>query len=325
MRQSTKGIIIMAEIGKKSYIGIDVSKEMLDVYISLSQSHNQFSNDEVGWNNLIKCIGQDIELCVAEATGGYEKGILKHLMNAGIKTKKVNPKRVRDFAKGMGVLAKTDKVDAKILARYAQLSEIEADKGISEQQEKLKAFELRRQTLVSLLTAEKTRLKKTTDNELIEQINKSIEFIESQLKILKERLSALIKDDKDLEEKAKQLERVPSIGPITSIALLGLLPELGKLSNKKIAMLAGLAPINRDSGSKTGKRHIGGGRAEVRKVFYMAALTAIRYNKVCSQFYERLLEKGKAKKVALIAVMRKLLMIVNTLIRTGSQWRELAN
>jgi transposase len=311
----------MTENSYKHYIGIDVSKSKLDVFIRPTGRLFNVSNDSAGHLELIKIIG-DYEACliVMEATGGYEVAALESLQEAGFKVSIVNPRQVRDFAKALGKLAKTDSIDAAVLAHYAEAIRPACTSKMSSEFRCLKELTQRRKQLVGMLVMEKNRLS-TSKGKVKKSVEKSIDFIEEELKSIDEELSNEIETDSELSEKKTLLQTVNSIGEITATALLIRLPELGTLTGKQISLLAGLAPLNCDSGNMRGQRKIWGGRAEVRTTLYMATLCAIRHNPVIKIFYTRLCEAGKLKMVAIVACMRKLLVILNAMVKNNTPWQ----
>lgn len=302
--------------------GIDTAKQHLD--LCCGDLERRLSNDASGWDEAIAILkARQADLVVIEASGGYERGLVHALQGAGIEVARVNPRQAHDFAKSMGVLAKTDRVDARclrdfadVLARHEQRAKyITAPRD--EQRELLAALMTRRRQLVDMHVAESQR---------IEHANKrALRSIRGVLKTLERQMADIEQDiDRHLDEhfkpQRKLLESVKGIGPVTTLALLAALPELGTLPRRPICKLAGLAPLADDSGQRKGKRRIWGGRAQVRTALYMATLSAMRYNPAIAGTYQRLLAAGKPKKVAMVACMRKLLTILNAIMRDGSQW-----
>jgi transposase len=307
-------------------VGIDIAKLSFDAALGVSAQAQTFSNDDTGYEALITAFaGQPIELIVMEATGGYERNLACVLQAAGFAVAVVNPRQARDFARAMGYLAKTDRIDARVLAALAQVLARHPDRHKfvkplpTAEQQALQALVARRRQLVTMLVAERNRL--TVSHKAARaSIEALIKAINAQLKTVEGELSAHI--DRHHAELARQLANVRGIGPTTAATLIADVPELGALSRREITALVGLAPFNRDSGQMRGRRSIFGGRAEVRRTLYMAALAAIRFNPVIKRFYERLVEAGKPKKVAIVACMRKLLTILNAMVRTGKDWDE---
>lgn len=304
----------------KPVIGIDVGKDKLDVGLATEKRVRVWNNDETGRAELSNWVmAQGASLVVVEASGGYEAALVSELAGREQAVALVNPTRVRAFAKADGVLAKTDKIDARVIARFGATMKPQARVRRDEAQVKLNDTITRRRQLVLMLTAEKSRLH-TARADMQAHINSHISWLQADIEALEAEISQAIKTNPTWAETAKRVESAPGIGFITAATLVADLPELGRLNRQKIAALVGVAPFNRDSGKHRGKRRIFGGRGSVRSVLYMATLSAIRHNPVIKKFYHRLLEKGKLKKVALTACMRKLLVILNTMVKTGQDW-----
>jgi transposase len=303
-----------------NFIGIDISKAELDVAIWGKGSYWQISNDIQGRQELIRRLkGLNPRLIVVEASGGLEQPLVRELDQANLPVAVVNPTRVRNFARSAGQLAKTDKLDAEIIAQFAQAMRPKVRPLRTMQQEHLGALVTRRRQVVDAITAEKNR-KATAHPALQEQIQRHIDWLEEELKELDNEIDQLIQQSDEWREKAAILSSVPGVGPVTVSTLVAKLPELGSRNRQQIAALVGVAPVNKDSGKKRGKRRVFGGRASVRRVLYMATLAATKFNPVIRAFYERLLANGKEKKVALTACMRKLLVILNSMIRHKKLW-----
>jgi len=301
-------------------IGIDVGKERLDVNLSTEKKVRDWANDETGRAELSDWVAeQEVSLVVVEASGGYEAAIVSELVERGEEVALVNPTRVRSFARAEGVLAKTDKIDAQVIARFGAIMKPQVRVRRNEAQTALNEKVTRRRQLVLMRTAEKNRLH-TAGSAIQSHITGHIDWLNTEIARLEAEISRAIKANPVWFETAKRVDSVPGIGFITAATLVADLPELGQLNRQKISALVGVAPFNRDSGKKRGKRRIFGGRASVRSVLYMATLSAIRYNPTIKTFYQRLLDKGKLKKVALTACMRKLLVIINTMVKTGQDW-----
>jgi transposase len=304
------------------FAGIDVSKDGLDAAVSSSGTVRRFPNSQEGVDQLIAFLGeQPPALAVLEATGGYEMVAALALSVAGIPVAIVNPRQVRDFAKATGVLAKTDAIDARVLASFAERVRSEPRLLADEQQRDFAELAARRRQLVGLLVAENNRLASARAEVVRKSIKAHVVFLEKQLGRVEEEIGSAIRDSPLWREKDELLQSVPGVGPAVSRTLLAELPELGSLGRGEIAALAGLAPYNNDSGRFRGRKTIRGGRAPVRSALYMAALVASRYNATFREFYQRLLEKGKAKKLALAAVARKLLVTLNAILRDKTPWR----
>lgn len=306
---------------KQEYVGVDVSKETLDMVVYSTGEIRSFSNDETGiasataWLKEIKPA-----ITVMEATGGYEVNFYVALQEAKLPVAIMNPRQIRDFAKSMGILAKTDKVDAKVLARYAATVQPEVRPLPDEEARQLDTLVTRRRQLVDMITAERNRLSSTRDETIRQRIQVHIAWLKEELAHINKGMSQMIQQSPVWREKDKLLQSVPGVGPVLSTTLIAELPELGSLNRKEIAALVGVAPLNRDSGKHRGERSIWGGRCRVRQSLYMATLTAARFNPAIKIFYDRLLANGKAKKVALTACMRKLLILLNMMLKHHSSW-----
>lgn len=301
------------------YVGVDVSKEGLDVAITDGR-WLRFSNDEGGHGELGQLLSAEKPtLVVMEATGGLERALATQLSAAGIAVRVVNPRHVRHFAKASGLLAKTDRIDAQVLMRFAEAMRLEPRELADEELRTLQALIARRRQLIEMIMMEKNRLS-GAHAAIRSSIQRTIRMLEKQMKQTDEDMDDALKSCGVWRQKMELLQSVPGIARVTSVNLLATLPELGKLNRRQIAALAGVAPFNRDSGRYRGKRSIFGGRADTRSALYMAALVGARHNPVLRAFYQRLRESGKPGKVALVACMRKLLTILNVMIRTGQPW-----
>lgn len=301
------------------FVGIDVSKAQLDVVV---RPEGRFSivNNERGLKQLLERLqAVTPTLVVLEATGGIELPLTSALALAGLPVVVVNPRQVRDFAKATGQLAKTDAIDAQVLAQFAEVLRPEPRPLPDEQTQALAALVTRRQQLIDMLTAEKNRLASARPA-IRKNLRAHIAWLERALQQADTDLADAIRQSPVWREKDELLRSVPGIGPVLTTTLLANLPELGTLTHKQIAALVGVAPLNRDSGTLRGRRTVWGGRAHVRTVLYMAAIVATRFNPVIRAFYRRLCAAGKAKKVALVACMRKLLTIVNAMLKHRSSW-----
>lgn len=303
------------------FVGIDVAKEHLDIAVRPNGETWTIKNDEQSAMELaIKLKGLQPAVVVMEATGGYEMCVASVMSTSGLPVAVVNPRQVRDFAKSTGKLAKTDTLDAQVLAHFAEAIRPEVRSLSDEQAQQLQALVVRRRQIIEMMVSEKNRAY-VSHKSIQEQVRKHIEWLEKELEELENDIGESIRESPVWREKDKLLQSVPGIGPITSGVLLASLPELGLLDRKKIAALVGVAPFNRDSGNMRGKRTAFGGRSHVRSMLYMATLTATRYNPVIKQFYDRLIQVGKATKVAIMACMRKLITIINAMIRYSEPWR----
>lgn len=303
------------------FVGIDVSKASLDTAVWEQEEVWQHSNDVEGIASLLKKLKSlSPSLIVVEATGGLEADVVAELAVAGLPVVVINPTRIRAFARSTGELAKTDKIDAGIIARFAQAVRPEVRELPNEEASRLAAVVNRRRQIIAMLVAEKNRLN-TAPRQVQDRIKKHIEWLEEELAALEKGIQEQIKENPLWREQEELLRSVPGIGPVTSAVLLAELPELGTLNRQKIAALVGVAPFNKDSGPRKGKRRIYGGRSSVRSTLYMATLVAVRFNPVIKAFYERLIANGKEKKVALTACARKLLVILNAILRQSQPWR----
>jgi len=310
----------MAEITEPTNIGIDVSKARLDILVLPTGETWDTKNDETEIEELIDKISQlNPERIIVEATGGYERLLVTKLYLAKLPVSRVNPRRVRYFARSVGQFAKTDKLDARILARFGEIVKPALTRLPSEKEQLLSALLTRREQILGILVAERCRLD-TASAKIKPSLNEHITWLKKELKQLDKEIDNFIKNTPELNEKDKLLQEVPGIGKTTSAKLIADMPELGHANRKEIAALLGAAPYNRDSGNKKGQRSIYGGRPDVRATLYMATLTATRFNPVIRNFYHRLLSKGKKKKVALVACMRKLLTILNAILRELKPW-----
>lgn len=302
------------------FIGIDISKDYLDIASSATQKTWRTSNDEAGIAGLIKRLSTPT-LIVLEATGGLETPLVLALVANQLPVTVVNPRQVRDFAKATGQLAKTDTLDAKVLVRFAAAVRPEMRQIKDQETRELAALVTRRRQLVEMLSTEKTRLKQVS-KPIRKNVETHIAWLKNQIREMDQDLSKTLKRSSVWRENDQIIQSVPGAGQVLSINLLANVPELGTLNRRQIAALIGLAPLNRDSGTFRGRRCIWGGRAGVRSTLYMAAVTAMQYNPVIRSFYQRLTEKGKPFKVAITACMRKLLTIINTMIKTKTRWNE---
>lgn len=306
------------------FAGIDVSKAQLDVALR-PEGRFAATNDEAGIAMVVEQLrGAPPIVVVLEATGKLEVPLASALAAAGLPVAVVNPRQVRDFAKASGLLAKTDLLDAQILARVAEVMRPEPRPLADEQTQALAAILARRRQLIEMLTAEKNRLG-AAPKPVRKSLRAPIVWLEREVAHTDADLAQAIRESPVWRAKDDRLRSTPGVGPVLATTLLAGLPELGTLNRKQIAALVGVAPLNRDSGTLRGKRTIWGGRAHVRAVLYMAAVVAARYNPVIRTFYHRLLAAGKAKKVALTACMRKLLTILNAMMKHRTPWRDQAS
>jgi transposase len=306
------------------FVGIDVSKATLDIAIRPSGEHFQIHNDDKEFPALVQRLKEfKVERIIIEASGGLEMLLFTHLAAAGLPVCRVNPAQARHFARAQNQQAKTDAVDARLLAHLGEALKPDIRPLPSPEQQEFDALLTRRRQLVEMLVAEKNRLQQ------VARIKRVAKELKAHISWLEKRLQ---QSDKDLRQKLEAnpvwqvkdqlLQSVPGVGEVTSQTLLAMLPELGRLSHKEIAALVGVAPYARESGRWRGERRIGGGRSEVRAVLYMATVSATRFNPRIKEFYERLVKSGKKKKVALVASMRKLLTMLNAMIKHQESWRE---
>lgn len=310
----------MIDQDKKYYIGIDVSKAILDVFISPIDKYMQFNNDASGIKKLIKKFNLfPSASIVMEATGGYEKPVAQALKMANFTVAVVNPRQIRDFAKALGKLAKTDRIDSQTIAVFAEKIQPRANVVCDQNQQNLADNNARRRQLVDMIVMEKNRLDKASSIQ-IKSIKRVLQTLEKELESVNEAQKIAIKNDAQYAQKNNLLVSIKGVGSVVAAGIISDLPELGSVSSKEIAALAGLAPYNCDSGTMRGRRSIWGGRASVRCTLFMATLVAIRHNTKIKTFYERLCSAGKLKKVAIIACMRKLLVIMNAMIKNNQPW-----
>jgi transposase len=303
------------------FVGIDVSKSWLDVHVLPEGQASRHPNTDAGRAQLAgELLALSPTLIVLESTGGYERACVILLSDSGLPVSVVNPKRMRDFAKACGQLAKTDALDAKLIAQFAQALRPEVREQLSAAQRERAVLLHRRRQIVEMLTAERNRLT-LMDAVVRDDIQAHIAFLSDQEKQLIHELLERVQADPAWKTTFELCCTVPGIGPVTALSLLADLPELGRLGNKQLTALVGLAPFNCDSGAFRGKRRIWGGRAGVRSVLYMAAMTAMRWNPVIKTTYEHLKAQGKQHKVALVACMRKMLITLNAMLRQGLPWR----
>jgi len=303
--------------------GIDVSKLKLDIAFSHQPRVHTLPYTLAGLKLLLDSLQKsNVRLVCLEATGGLERRLVATLHQHGILVAVVNPRQIRDFARSANQLAKTDQIDARIIARFALLMNPRPTEPIPASRQKIRDLTARKRQVVKLLIQEKNRLSATADVEIQRMIEQALNLYERQLRELQKQLASLIEADQEAQTKARIIASVPGLGPASVATLISELPELGQLNRQQIARLVGVAPTNRDSGTLRGKRTIGGGRVEVRNALYMPIIVAKQYNPTIKAFYDRLVQNGKPKLVALIAAMRKLLTILNVMIRNGQHWKS---
>ena len=298
--------------------GIDVSKDWLDV--AIGDESLRVANDAAGIGALIERLrSTDVQWVVMEATGGYETQAASAIAGAGLRLAVVNPRQVRDFAKATGRLAKSDRIDARVIAAFGEAIEPQVARLPDEQTRELQGLLTRRSQLVGMRVQESNRLA-LMEGTMRKQIKSHIAWLDKAIDEVNTDITARLRKSPVWREKDELLRSLKGIGPITSSTLMASLPELGQLDRRAIAALVGVAPFNRDSGTFRGRRAIWGGRAQVRQMLYMAATAAIRFNPVIKPFYERLIARGKPHKVAIVACMRKMLTILNAMTRSNTHW-----
>lgn len=313
----------LAEKSPLTWIGVDVSKDALDVYDLSAETYTSYRNDAMGIEALAQALRKRPQAAVVcEATGGYEATMAVTLHQRGVRVSVVNPRPVRDLAKALSKLAKTDPIDAYVIAKYGEVTEPAATVFASEAERELKQWVHRRQQLVEILSAEKNRRTLLVNGPARDEVSEHIEWLEKKIKQLDEKIDTLSDSVSEWKERKAILRSPKGIGPLISASFLVLLPELGQLNRRQIAALAGLAPFNRDSGRFRGKRRIWGGRGAVRALLYMATLSALRSNPPIRAFYQQLLSRGKVKKVAVIACMRKFLICLNAMVKNNEPWDD---
>jgi len=313
----------MENVGQ--WVGIDISKATLDVYLRPLGKTFQVANKETTISGLIEELQTySLNLIVLEATGGLETELLIQLQAAQLPVALINPRQGRDFAKATGKLAKTDAIDAQVLAHFGEALKPQIVAMESDSARQLKELISRRRQVVEIQTAEKNRRERSRGKALTD-IEQHLEYLEQSLKKLNQEIEELTQSNQAWIEKVNLLKTIPGIGQVISTTLVSYLPELGQLTAKQISRLVGVAPINHDSGQHKGKRMINGGRAPVRASLYMGAVVAIRHNPIIKDFYERLLSRGKPKKLAITACVRKMLVILNAMVRDQKPWQVSEN
>jgi transposase len=306
--------------------GVDVSLKTLDSCVLPTNKRGALPNDLVGVAALAQdFLAQGVTLVCLEATGGLERLLVKELQRVGIPVAVINPRQIRDFARALNRLAKTDRLDAHTIALFGERMRPSPSPPTTENAEKLQALTTRRNQVSDVLVQERNRLARTWDESMRRLIEQAVQLYEQQLQTLSKEIAKLLESDTQFQNTARLVQSVPGIGAVTAGALAADLPELGKLNRQQVARLVGVAPINRDSGQLRGKRMTGGGRRTLRKALYMPTLVATKHNPKIRAFYLHLLQKGKPKMVALIACMRKLLTLLNILVKTNQTWRQNAS
>ena len=308
----------------KIYVGIDVCKANLDVYVHPVGEHKIFSNDKKGHKNLNKYLEKyEPEMIVIEATGKLHKAAWRAMVNEGLKVSVINPRRARQFAASLGLLAKTDKIDAMGLAKSAEALQLKTTQIPTETEEKLAEFLSLRNQLTQQMVQVKNMLKSHSEPSIVRMFKQQMLLLEKQRAKVDETMLELIEADEVLSRKYEILMSIKGIGKMSASMLIAHLPELGKCDEKQIASLIGVVPFNRDSGNMRGKRYISGGRKAVRDMLYMAAVSASRHNNDMNAFYKRLTQKGKSAKLALTAIIRKIVILANALIKNNRLWEEI--
>ena len=301
-------------------VGVDVSKPLLDVAVVQTDEEFQVTNDEAGWADLIKRFkGRKVRVIGLEASGGYERGLIKALRKAGFRVHRVDAYRLRQYARAMGRLAKNDRIDARMIARFAAqmpTREPYVDPLVEQMAELVVARRQRTKDKVRL----SNQLEQVRDPMLRRITRQRLQRIEAEILLIGKRLAEIVASDANLATRDRLIQSFLGAGPVLSHTLLALAPEIGEVDRRELAALIGVAPFDDQSGKRNGKRHIWGGRAEIRNVAYMAAMTAARCNPALRAFKERLIANGKCKKEAIVAVARRMLGIITALLRTGQEW-----
>lgn len=307
-----------SQIMEATILGIDISKLKLDVSVGSNGKHFIVSNDEEGLTNLVSQIKKIGEVTVVmEATSGYEKELALTFADNGIKVGIISPKKVRDFARASGILAKTDKIDSQVIALFGEKMEIRLFQD--NRNKKLDELLTRRRQIASMLRDERNRLQ-IASTEMKRDITEHIKWLTDKQKEIETLLSEKIKENSEWNELSVLISSIPGVGPVMTFTIITELTEIGKLNQKEISALVGVAPLNKDSGKHRGNRFIWGGRAQVREILYMCTISAISYNPVIKEFYDRLRKAGKQPKVAIVACMHKLLIIMNSIVKKRQLW-----
>lgn len=303
------------------YVGVDVASKHLDLYFPDSGKSQRINNDAQAIRAFCdRLAGDKRYMFVMEASGGYERLLCAHLGDRNVAYAVVNARRVREFARCMGIDAKTDAIDAQVISKFASALKPIPTASQSDEERKHAALVTRRSQLVDLITQEKNRLKQAWDSDAKKSVQKTLKHLENELKSIDQKLTKMLKNGSMDQRKIEILQSAKGIGDVATSVLLAHLPELGKLNREQIAKLVGVAPMNRDSGGAVGKRFIMGGRGGVRSVLYMATLVAIRFNTKIKALYIHLKSKGKESKVAIVACMRKFITTLNYCLKTNQLW-----
>ena len=312
----------MKDSSSISVVGVDVSLETLDLFFTNNGQQQKIPYQ----NDSLKLLAQQViklkATVVMEATGGYEKKLVKFLQSQGIECAVVNPKQIRDFARACGKLEKNDAIDARIIASFGQTMQPRTIGKINKNREKLKLLTTRREQVQSMINQESNRRQQVEDRKMQACIQQAIQFYEKQLKKLDNEMLKVIEADQAMKQRSKILLSAKGVGPTTTANLIAGLPELGQLNRQQIAKLVGLAPLVRDSGKFKGQRRTSAGRSHIRRILYMATLVATRWNSRIKAFYLSLLERGKPKKLAITACMRKFLTILNSMMKNNQTWNQ---
>jgi transposase len=308
-----------------SCVGVDVSKDKLEVFVDSTAHSFSVDNTAEGIAGLASRLltlapAAPVALVVVENTGGYERRCAADLMDAGLPLALVNPRRSRDFARSIGWMAKNDRIDARLLAEYGRRCDLRHAQQVPPQRALLDELVGRRRQLVAMRACESVRLQQACGKPVRTSVEKHLRQLDGQVRDLEKRIAKLVEDDQDWRGKARLLQSVPGVGPAVAATLVAELPELGSASRQRIAALAGVAPFDDDSGQRRGRRCCSGGRASVRCAMYMAALTARRFNPIVKALADRLEAKGKPFKLVMVACIRKLLTILNAVLRRGTPW-----
>jgi transposase len=313
----------LLESNENTFVGIDIAKEELVVHVLPTNQKLTVPNSDEGIKKLVALFKENKpKQILFEATGALERELLANLVAHGLIAVAMNPKQARDLAKGLGKLAKTDAVDAHILAQIAQLQVIPARDVPTHETREMSDLVTRRQQLVGVRTMEANRLQQATRKAVLDSIAKVVDFLNEQIKDIDNRIKKMIDENPDWSARDKILQSMPGVGPKTSQVLISAMPELGSVNRQEASALAGVAPFCDDSGKRSGTKHIKGGRAHVRSALFMATLSAIKWNPTIKEFYERLMAAGKKHKVAMVAAMRKMLAILNVMVKTNTCWQE---
>jgi transposase len=313
----------MKSMVSKIFVGVDISKDFLDIHLYPLEKNFRMNNSQKGISNFVSMLGNhEVFQIACESSGGYEYLMLEELTKNNYKVWQINPRRVRAFITSEGIKAKTDKIDARMIALFASQKQPSYEQvNRPETEARLKALVRCRADFVKEIVRENNKVQHPQQVHCKEIISKHITFMEEQIRELEKEIDKLMEIDGDLKNKAKFIRSIPGLGRITAYTLIAEVPELGKVGNKRIAALLGVAPFIKQSGKSKGTAAISGGRSEVRRVIYMAAVAASRYNPVFKLFYKKLCDKGKKPKVALVAIMRKLIVTLNVMVKNEKEWK----